>query len=262
MSSSSRTYRAEYWAGIVAMLVVAGATPSTSVRAQSITEQSSIVVAYVTDTAGRPLSGAEIQVVGTSLRGTSDELGRIALVSVPVGRVMLRVRRLGYAELLIPVTVTPGVLPDARYRLTPVTTDLKKVVVRASELKPERYAGTGKFDEFYRRRAQGNGTFLTREIIDARNAQKSEDLLRMVTGVRIRYRGSVPFVQFLRCDRVNVYFDGIRSQDPFRDFFAMSPLDIEAMEVYHGLATVPPEFSPQPNDCAAIVVWTRWHGGS
>lgn len=243
------------------MLVAAAATLSTSARGQSLTAQSSIVVAYITDTAGRPLSGAEIQVVGTSLRGTSDELGRIALVAVPAGRIILRVRRLGYAELITPVTVTPGVLPEARYRLTPVATDLKKVVVRASELKPDRYAGTGKFDEFYRRRAQGNGTFLTREIIDARNAQKSEDLLRMVTGVRIRYRGTVPSVQFMRCDRVNVYFDGIRSQDPFRDLFAMSPLDIEAIEVYHGIATVPPEFSPQPNDCAAIVVWTRWHGG-
>ena len=80
----------------------------------------------------------------------------------------------------------------------------------------------------------------------------------MVTGVRVRYRGSTPFVQFLRCDHVNVYIDGIRSHDGFRDFSALSPLDIEAMEVYHGLATVPPEFSPQPNDCAAIVVWTRY----
>ena len=48
------------------------------------------------------------------------------------------------------------------------------------------------------------------------------------------------------------------SVDGFRDYFGLSPLDIEAMEVYHGLASVPPEFSPEPNDCAAIVVWTRW----
>ena len=243
------------------MLVVAAAIPPATSSPQSSSNQSSIVVAFVTDTAGHPLAGVEVQVTGTSLRGTTDESGRIALVSVPAGKFVLRIRRLGFAELLVPITVTSGIVPDARYRMTPVATDLKKVVVRASGLKPERYAGTGKFDEFYRRRAQGNGTFLTREIIDARNAQKSEDLLRMVTGVRIRYRGSVPSVQFLRCDRVNVYVDGIRSQDPFRDFFGMSPLDIEAIEVYHGIATVPPEFSPQPNDCAAIVVWTRWHGG-
>ena len=98
-------------------------------------------------------------------------------------------------------------------------------------------------------------------MVDARNAQKSEDLLRMVTGVRIRYRGNVPYVQFLRCPQVNVYIDGIRSHDGYRDYAALSPLDIEAIEVYHGMAQVPPEFSPRPNDCAAIVVWTRWHGG-
>ena len=242
-------------------LAMAAAIFALPAGAQSMKEQASIVVAFVTDTAGRPIQGAEVQVVGTSLRGTTDDLGRAALVAVPTGKVVLRVRRLGFAELAIPITVTSGVAADVRYRMTPVPTDLGKVVVRASGLKPERYTNTGKFDEFYRRRSQGLGTFLTREIIDARSAQKSEDLLRMVTGVRIRYRGNVPSVQFLRCDRVNVYIDGIRSHDPFRDYFGMSPIDIEAIEVYHGLATVPPEFSPQPNDCAAIVVWTRWHGG-
>ena len=69
-----------------------------------------------------------------------------------------------------------------------------------------------------------------------------------------------PFIQFLRCEQVNVYIDGIRSHDGFQDYVSLSPLDIEAIEVYHGIATVPPEFSPEPNDCAAIVVWTRWHG--
>jgi Outer membrane cobalamin receptor protein len=127
-------------------------------------------------------------------------------------------------------------------------------------MKPERYAKTGRFDDFYRRRAQGLGTFLTREDIDARAAEKPEDLLRSVTGIRIRYQGMNPFIEFLRCDQVNVYIDGALSHDGYRDFFGLSPLDIEAIEVYHGLATVPPEFTPHPNDCAAIVVWTRWHG--
>jgi hypothetical protein len=58
---------------------------------------------------------------------------------------------------------------------------------------------------------------------------------------------------------VNVYIDGIRSHDGYRDFFALNPLQIEAMEIYHGMAQVPPEFSPRPNDCAAIVIWTRWN---
>lgn len=233
--------------------------PSASV-AQSLQGQTAIVIAFVTDTSGKPLAGTDVQVVGTGVRGSTDDAGRVALLAVPAGNAVLRLRRLGFAEMTIPITVTAGMGPETRYRMTPVATDLKKVVVRASSLKPDRYAKTGKFDAFYRRRAQQSGTFITREQIDLQSAQKSEDLLRTAAGVKISYRGNTPFVRFMRCANVNVYIDGIRSHDPFRDYFGLSPLDIEAIEIYHGMAQVPPEFSPRPNDCAAIVVWTRWHG--
>jgi hypothetical protein len=179
---------------------------------------------------------------------------------VPTGKAVLRVRRLGYAELTIPISITPGVMPQGLYKLKPVATDLAKVVVTGRQLVPARYAGTTRFDGFYRRRAEGLGTFFDRDFIDARRAQKSEDLLRMVNGIRITYRGSTPLVKFARCEQFNVFIDGIRSHDGLRDFNSLSPLDIEAMEVYRGISEVPPEFSPRPNDCAAIVIWTRWHG--
>ncbi len=244
------------WSMLFAILAMVAARPA---AAQSLQGQTSIVVAFVTDTAGRPVAGADVQVVGTSLRASTDEAGRVALLAVPTGKAVIRVRRLGFAELTIPIAVTPG-HPEARYTLHPIATDLDKVVVTASGLTPDRYAGTGRFDSFYRRMAVGNGTFLTREMIDARNAQKSEDLIRMVSGVRIRYRGTTPYIQFLRCEQVNVFINAIRSHDPWRDLSALHPLDMEAIEIYHGIATVPPEFSPRPNDCAAIVIWTRWHG--
>jgi hypothetical protein len=215
------------------------------------------IVAVVSDSTGKPLPDAIVQLLGTPRRGTTDIDGKAIIAGVPPGRYNVSVRHLGYTELKRQLTTSAGVVQPV-YILVAAPANLQKVVVKASELKPDRYAGTTRYDAFYRRRSQGFGTFLTRDMIDARNAQKSEDLLRMVTGVRVRYRGSTPFIQFMRCDNVNVYIDGIRSHDAFRDFLALSPLDIEAMEVYHGLATVPPEFSPEPNDCAAIVVWTRW----
>jgi carboxypeptidase family protein/TonB-dependent receptor-like protein len=229
-------------------------------RSQDLQAQASVVVAFVTDTAGHPLEGAEVQVVGTSLRGNTDGKGRVALLAVPAGKAVLRVRRLGFAEQTIPISVTPGSLDEGRYKLLPIATDLTSVTVHASELKPDRYAKTGRFDDFYRRRSEGLGTFLTREDIDARAAEKSQDLLRSVSGIRIRYEGTNAHIEFVRCSQVNVYIDGVLSHDGYRDFLSLSPLDIEAMEVYHGLATVPPEFSPHPNDCAAVVIWTRWHG--
>jgi len=220
----------------------------------AIQAQTATIIVTVIDSTATSLPGAIVELTGTSYRGTTDATGRLILRIAP-GKYSISIRHLGYAELKAPLATSAGV-SDWLYTLVPATTTLQKVVVKASELKPDRYAGTTRFDAFYRRRAQGLGTFLTRETIDKRNAQKSEDLLRMA-GVQIRYRGSTPFAQFPRCDQVNVYIDGIRSHDGFRDFFSLSPLDIEAMEVYHGLATVPPEFSPEPNDCAAIVVWTR-----
>jgi len=255
-----------YVRAVLALAVLIAARSDTAsaqnADAPKFQEQTAIVVAFITDTAGRPIAGAEVQVVGTSLRGNTDDDGRIALLAVPAGNAVLRVRRLGFAERTIPISITPGVMPEVRYKLRPVSVELSKVVVRSSELKPDRYAKTGKFDGFYRRRAAGLGTFLTREIVDGRNAQRPEDLLRLVTGIRITYRGSTPLISFARCQQVSVYIDGILSHDGFRDFFALSPLQIEAMEVYHGMAQVPPEFSPHPNDCAAIVIWTRWNGGS
>lgn len=243
------------------MVTAAGiAVHATRAGAQETRDESSIMVAIVTDTAGKPLSGADVQIVGTSLRGSTDSDGRVALLAVPSGKAVLKVRRMGFAELTIPISVTSGVFSEATYKMIPVATNLGEVTVRASVLKPARYAKTGKYDEFYRRRAEGLGTFFTREQIDARAAQKPEDLLRMTTGIRITYRGAMPLINFARCNQVEVYIDGIRSHDGFRDFLGMSPLDIEAMEIYHGMAQVPPQFSPQPNDCAAIVIWTRWHG--
>lgn len=239
------------YAALLPLLSVLAASPMQG--------QTATIIAVVTDSIGSPLADADVGIRGTPIRRYTDKSGRVTLGVVPAGRMILRVRRVGYLEQSSNITLAPGAVYEGRFKLIAAPSTLEKVVVKASELKPDRYSGTTRFDAFYRRRSQGLGTFLTREMIDARNAQKSEDLLRMVTGVQIRYRGSTPFIQFLRCDNVNVYIDGIRSHDAFRDYFALSPLDIEAIEVYHGIASVPPEFSPEPNDCAAIVVWTRWH---
>jgi hypothetical protein len=234
---------------------------SASAEAQAGPGETAIITAYVADTAGRPITGAEISVAGTEVRGVTDNAGQLYLSGVPARKVTLRVRRIGYRETSLDLTLTAGVRSEARAVMTPSPPQLAKVVVRSPSFKPERYAKTGRFDNFFRRKESGNGTFLTKEYIDARDAQRPEDLLRSVPGIRIRYRGNVPFLEFVRCRQVNVYIDGLRAHGGFRDFLNLSPRDIEAIEIYQGLAEVPAEFSPRPNDCAAIAVWTRWIGG-
>jgi len=261
-----------HWIGFTAAhvrasaLLVVGMTllsaPEDVVDGQPSLDETSIVTATVTDTAGRALPGVEITVLGTELHAVTDESGQVYISGVPARKVTLHIRHVGYKETNIELYLTPGVRTNTMAVLTPalvVPPTLAKVVVHANELVPARYAGTSRFDDFYRRRANGNGIFLTREFMDARAAERAEDILRSVPGIRIRYSGSTPYIDFIRCDQVEVYINGFRSHEGFRPFIEMNPREIEAMEIYRGVATVPPEFSPLPNDCAAIVIWTRWH---
>ena len=191
---------------------------------QEAADETSIVTALVTDTAGKALSGVEVTVIGTDLRQMTDESGQVYLSGVPARKITLHLRHVGYKEADLELFLTPGVRTNTTMilrRAPNVATTLPKVVVR-SDLVPARYAGTSRFDDFYRRRSDGNGIFLTREYMDARAADR-------------------------------------RSHDGFLSFIELNPRQIEAMEIYRGVATVPPEFSPMPNDCAAVVVWTRWH---
>lgn len=242
-----------------AALIVA---PRHAIAEQPAIDETSIVTALVTDSSGKALAGVEITVVGTELHGFTDDSGQIYMSGVPARKVTLHMRHVGFKETDVDLFLTPGVRTNTHTVLRAaavVATTLAKVVVREKELVPARYAGTSRFDDFYRRMRDGNGTFLPREFMDARAADRPEDILRSVPGIRIRYRGATPYIDFVRCEQVEVYINGFRSHDGFRSFLELNPREIEAMEVYRGVATVPPEFSPQPNDCAAVVVWTRWH---
>ncbi len=235
--------------------------PRHAAATQAAIDETSIVTALVTDTAGHGLAGVEITIVGTELRQLTDETGQVYMAGVPARKVTLHLRHVGFKEADVELYLTPGVRTNTTMvlrRALVTATMLPKVVVR-SDLVPARYAGTSRFDDFYRRKSEGIGTFLTREFMDARSADRPEDILRSVPGIRIRYRGSRPYIQFIRCEQVEVYINGFRSHDGFVSFLEMNPREIEAMEIYRGVATVPPEFSPLPNDCAAVVVWTRWH---
>ena len=122
---------------------------------------------------------------------------------------------------------------------------------------------------FWERRSRGFGHYLTRDEIDAVGAHDFTDVLRMTPGVNIitvNGRRSVRFGRSmgLRGDCPPQYWvDGMRIENGSPDDFV--PGDLEALEIYSGPSTVPPQFAARSvqigtRTCGAIVVWTRLPG--
>jgi outer membrane cobalamin receptor len=122
-----------------------------------------------------------------------------------------------------------------------------------------------RFEDVYARAAHEHGTFFTRQDIDKLNPYDVQSLLSLVPTVYPNDRG----VTFQRCqtglsmgqtDKVQVYIDGTRmtalpGTSVSEALKLVIPRDIEAMEVYTGVARIPAEFR---NDaCAVIAIWTK-----
>jgi len=197
------------------------------------------------------------------LAARSDDVGRFVLRDVPVGKVELSVRRLGFEPSAFVLTVpadrgdTLALVLDVRpLRIDGVIvngTDMKRLVA---------------LEEFYRRRAAGGGWFVTRAEIEARQPSYLSDVMRGLAGVQVvrlaRNGGST--VRFLasRSSRRDCppqfWLDGQRLENFELD--DVSPRDVEGIELYQGPGTTPMQFAHNvgTRGCGTVIIWTRLPG--
>ncbi|MGQ0715057.1 MAG: TonB family protein [Gemmatimonadaceae bacterium] len=210
----------------------------------------------VRDSSGAGIAGAEISVAGSDVRGYSNAEGGFRLTNVPPGTLTLGVRRLGFLPTTVSVAILPLETAAVSVVITPLAQSLETVVVRGDR----RFDDHGRLAGFYRRRARsGGGQFITREQIERRNPSQLTDLFRSVAGARIQTTRSVSVVRFrgMRCAPL-VWIDGFPATAAEFDLDAIDPFTVEGIEVYSGVATVPPEFRwvRGGGSCGAIVIWT------
>jgi hypothetical protein len=198
---------------------------------------------------------------------------------------IVHVTAVGYSPVDTSVIVTGGPLELAvALRPLGVLLDSVRVTANWEEFKPARYKDTGKFDEFYARKARAlGGRFLTREDIERSGRRSAVDLIATVPGVRVdRLASGNAMLRFARCsgsgllgqkgakdqskdgfgrsETVQVFVDGMRVSEPFVTLASLTANDIEAMEVYRGVSELPMEAAG--DGCAAIFIWTRYTPGS
>ena len=116
---------------LTGLLFTAGSSLNTVTR-------SATVEGTVRDSAGSPLPGASITVVGTTLTAVSDRAGGYRLVGLPVGTVTVSARRPGYDPERRSVTLKEGQVLRVDFALTASKVRLEEVVTTAPSSEPAR----------------------------------------------------------------------------------------------------------------------------
>ena len=253
-----------------------------------------MIAGTVIDPLRNPIEGAEIRIVGGGPSVLSSPAGTFRIFVPRSKQILVQVRRPGYrAELLVLDREWSGTV-----LLQPGVFELPEIKVTARYAKPAKYAGTAKYDDYFRRRRIGFGQFISREDIERRNPFRTIEILQGQAGIRTSIHppgaadGSV--VAFARCNeyppKINVYIDGRKlmgqasasaesilqrmqsvsfSDDALagqRRIMAavgemldrIPPGDIELIEIFRGPGELPGEFND--GNCGAISIWTRWAG--
>ena len=271
---------------VMACCFTAIARPAPSGAQATTAALSGIVV----NEAGEPVAGVELSVGRDAAIARTDSAGRFECAAVPWGQVRLRARSLGFAPRDTLLLLQSGLAYTVRLRLAKFIPQLDTVQVQATLAygKPARYRHTGKFDDFYERRAKRPGTYFTREDIELSGRARVSDLLLMVPGITYQQRqsnvkgiGTTPYLRVARCVAPLIplagqsakapedptyrwfalYLDGQRiTGDPMEVLGHLQTSEVETIEVYRGPSQLP--LAAMGDACAAMFITTRFTPGS
>jgi hypothetical protein len=218
------------------------------------------LVGLVRDPNGSGIEGATVEIKGASA-GTNDK-GAFQLWTAEIDTLTISIRRLGYAAVSALITARNGQWDTVVVEMDRTSQQLAAVTVNGSGAR--RALG---LRDFAARRAVGNGLFIDREEIAAHNSARTSDVLRGKRGITLvklpngsfGARFSLYSHSKTKCTP-DLWIDGVWSRDTEIDEILSS--DIEAMELYETMASVPFQFTSHGKTvpCGTIVVWTRVPG--
>lgn len=207
---------------------------------------------------GGGIEGAVLELPDLDVEAVTDARGEFALPPVPGGRHRIRVRHLGYGVREDSVSVPPTKSVRLVLILETEPIALAPLEVQVRGVRPTWLEDTG----FYRRMDRSGGAFITREDIEARDPERVSQLLKTVSGVRVRTDGNLAMLRAprslvtgARCE-IQYFVDGRRTRLPV-GVDAFEPADIEAIEVYRGPSEIPAFFDRGRAACGAVVLWMR-----
>jgi hypothetical protein len=225
--------------------------------------RSGTLTGRVLDEQGVPVPNVEIAIAKLSRATRTDTAGKYTLALVPPGSYDVAFRRVSYAPMMFTIDISQGDTTEAEVKMNAVPQAMTTVHVEESR---ENVRDLGGFED---RRKLGVGRYVTREEIERRNPQVLSDMLRTMPGVMVKPAGMGRSVlRFSRAegrgrsgDCPPTYFiDGTMAVGYNLDDMSVS--DVEAIEIYSGVSTLPAQFAKARSTimCGTVVIWTRIPG--
>lgn len=249
------SYTASLWRMFpVALLLAAGTLDAQTRRTGTFT-------GVVLDTNGVPVPDVEVAVTKASRTARTDSSGKFILGLVPVGSYDVVFRRVAYAPMVFTIEISQGDTTEAEVKMNAVPQQMTTIRVEDKVTPHPRLA------EFESRRRSGFGHFITREQIEKRNPHIMSDMFRTLPGTKFLPVGPNRQVvlRFVRAERgrdcpPTYFIDGILANGYNLDDMSVS--DVEAVEVYAGLSTLPAQFAKARDNlpCGTVAIWTRIPG--
>ncbi len=210
---------------------------------------------YVTDTTGRALAGAIVELTTQQRSVVTDSTGSYELSQLSAGAVLVRVRRIGFAPRTFTTNISAVDAVIVDIPLVARGQVLSRVTVSSDAVRRNT-----KLNGFFERKSSGFGQFITRDQFEARNLLRFSDIFNTMTGVvaaqdsrgrrRLYGRGRCEMSIFL--DGMNIIIPDGTSVDDFLDLY-----EIDAVEVHNRVTGLPAEFSGRANACGVVAAWTK-----
>jgi hypothetical protein len=225
---------------------------------------SAALAGTVRDENGAALPMVRLSAESGSRTAISDSAGHFLMRGLEPGQTRFVIRRLGFEPGEFSVTLEAGATLTLDVTMAQAAVKLAGMESRAS-LGPQ--AALAMFERH--RDARSGGAFIERADIELRHPHRLSDIVRSLPGVDM-HANSVTGEYEVRMARsgsgygrdcpVEFWIDGSRA--PGLNIDDIRPGDVEAMEIYKGAATLPPEFNGARGTaaCGTIAIWTRMPG--
>lgn len=243
----------------VAAVVVCLSAPSIAAQTAQ-----AVLAGIVRDENGGALPMVRLSAKSGTRMAITDSAGRFVMRGLEAGRAEFVIRRLGYEPGEFSVTLEAGATftLDVTMAQAPV-----KIAGMESRVGLGPQTALAVFERH--RDARSGGAFIERADIEQRHPHRLSDIVRSLPGVDMHANNATGEYE-VRMARsgsgyghdcpVEFWLDGSRA--PGLNIDDIRPGDVEAMEIYKGAATLPPEFNGARGTaaCGTIAIWTRMPG--